>query len=33
MARFGLDRRRFTAVVGPNNANESAPAGGKLPIR
>ena len=33
MARFGLDRRRFTTAVGPNNANESAAAGGKLPIR
>jgi two-component system C4-dicarboxylate transport response regulator DctD len=33
MARFGLDRRRFTSTVGPNNADESAPAGGKLPIR
>jgi two-component system C4-dicarboxylate transport response regulator DctD len=33
MARFGLDRRRFTSAVGPNNANDSVPAGGKLPTR
>ena len=33
MARFGLDRRRFTTSGGPNSANESTPAGGKLPIR
>ena len=32
MARFGLDRRRFTTSGGPNSANESMPAGGKLPI-
>jgi len=33
MARFGLDRRRYATPVGPNNAKESAPVGGKLPIR
>jgi two-component system, NtrC family, C4-dicarboxylate transport response regulator DctD len=33
MARLGLDRRRFTSASGPNAANESAPIGGKLPIR
>jgi two-component system C4-dicarboxylate transport response regulator DctD len=31
--RLGLDRRRFTSTAGPNAANESAPIGGKLPIR
>jgi two-component system C4-dicarboxylate transport response regulator DctD len=33
MTRLGLDRRRFTSTAGPNAANESAPIGGKLPIR
>jgi two-component system, NtrC family, C4-dicarboxylate transport response regulator DctD len=33
MARLGVDRRRFTSAAGPNNANDSTPLGGKLPIR
>jgi two-component system C4-dicarboxylate transport response regulator DctD len=33
MARLGLDRKRYTSTAGPNSANESAPVGGKLPIR
>jgi two-component system C4-dicarboxylate transport response regulator DctD len=33
MARFGLDRRRFKNPDGPNNADDSATVGGKLPTR
>jgi two-component system C4-dicarboxylate transport response regulator DctD len=33
MTRLGIDRRRFRTHDGPNPADDSAPIGGKLPIR